>query len=119
MDPLETASQPSDPHPAVSDKYAVRGRWLVFVSLILVILIEVLPTEADLLFVAWRHKDMSSFLTTKAICLAIILAPLLLYIWINGWRGVVAVKGRFVAITVIVVLKLVFDIWCIVDIFFR
>ena len=90
-------------------------RWLVFASLLLTVLIEVLPAEADLKWVAARHNDVRQFLVVKAVCLAMILVPLALYVWINGWRGIKAVKARVAVIGTIVVLNLAFDAWILVD----
>jgi uncharacterized membrane protein YozB (DUF420 family) len=84
----------------------VRGRWLIFVSLVLAVLIEVLPTEADILVAAYRDSDISLFLATKVICLAVILFPLATYVSLNGWRGVKDEKGRIIAIAIIVLLNI-------------
>jgi hypothetical protein len=90
---------------------AVRWEWLVSTSLILAVLIEVLPTEADVLFIALLHKDVSRFLVAKAVCVAVVLAPLVLYVAINGRRGVMAAKRKILVIGVIVVLKLALDVY--------
>jgi hypothetical protein len=101
--------------PAASGEPAVRGRQLVFASLLLAVFIEVFPTEADLMWSALAGRCVSLAVAAKATCLAIILIPLFLYVWINGWRGVKAAKGRIIAIGVIVALKLGVDVMCLVN----
>ena len=115
VNPSESQSSLSDHRPIASEETVVRMRWLVFASLLLTLLIEVLPTEADLKWVAARHSDVRQFLVVKAVCLAVILVPLALYVWINGWRGIKAVKARVAVIGIIVVLNLAFDTWLLVD----
>jgi hypothetical protein len=88
----------------------VRWRWLVFTSLILTFLIEVLPTEADLLLGALHLNNIELFFAIKVGCLAVILFPLVLYVSINGWRGIMSVKFRTALIMIIIILKLVGDI---------
>jgi hypothetical protein len=51
--------------------------------------------------------------------LAIALAPSFLYIWITGWRGVMAAKGKIAAISIIVILHLLLDIWMLANYFDR
>jgi hypothetical protein len=97
----------------------VRGRWLVFTSLILVVLIEVLPTEGDLKYAAFMHRSLPLYVTVKIACLMTILSPLLVYIGLNGWKGIAAVKGRFVAICIIVGLHLLLDMWLVAILLFR
>jgi hypothetical protein len=82
---------------------------LVFASLVLAILIEVLPTEADLLSVAAMSKDVPLFLAIKAACLLAICLPLVLYVGLHGRRGVKAAKGRLTALGIIVAAKLALD----------
>lgn len=115
--PREQPPQPSTGSTSIADAN-VRGRWLVTTSLVLAALIELASTEADLTVVALLRKDLSSFLVEKAICLAIILTPLLLYIWMNGWRGIIAAKGKITAISIIVVFRLVMDVGCFIENFY-
>lgn len=114
VNPYESPQTACDP-PAASGEPAVRGRWLVFVSLLFAVSIEVFPAEADLLWVALRRGSLTAFLAVKATCLVATLVPLILYTWINGWRGVKAAKGRIIAIGVIVALKLGMDVMCLVN----
>lgn len=95
----------------------MRGRWLIFASLLLAIFIEVLPNEIEFILIAVRERNLPLFLATKAISLPIILGPLCLYIWLNGWKGVLVVKGRIVAISIIVGLTLIRDVWCLTNLF--
>ncbi len=112
----DTADSPKLPDPAVaasttSIPYLVRGRVLVRDSLMLAIFIEVLPTEADLVAVLLSQMYIGLFLLAKAACLAIILLPLSVYIGLNGWKGLSAVKGKFAAICIVVGLNLVGNVW--------
>jgi len=109
----EAISPPSEPSSELPDKCAVRGQGLVFDSLVLVIVVAVfhnafLSTPTVPVKVVW------AIVIGMALGLAIALAPLFLYIWINGWRGVMAAKGKIATISVIVVLRLVVEIQCIV-----
>ena len=114
--PLASANLPnllSQPSPAnaIPDKDTLRGRALVNASLTLAILMEVLPLEADSIDMALMIKSLGLFLIGKTICLAVILVPLVCYLWMNGWRGVSAAKGKIAAISIIVVLKLTMEVW--------
>jgi hypothetical protein len=115
------SSKLTDPAVAASTTlipYLVRGRVLVRDSLILAIFIEVLPTEADLVAVLLSQMSIGLFVLGKAICLAIILLPLSIYIGLNGWKGPSAVKGKFAAICIIVGLNLVGNVWYLASRFF-
>ena len=103
--------------PALSGQIPAWSRWLVFTSLVLAVL--TFPTEVDFMAVAERTGDILSFLEMMAICLALILVPLVFFFWINGWRGVKVVKGRIIAIGIIVVLKLTLDTSFLVNYFSR
>jgi hypothetical protein len=110
LNPYESPLSAPGHHPVPLDEPSVRHRWLASTGLILAVLIEVFPLEVDLLVMALIRKDVPYFLMAKGICLAVVLAPLFLYVLMNGWRGVMAAKGRITAIGVIVVLRLVLDI---------
>jgi hypothetical protein len=109
VNPYEAPRQSSLPSPSVPE-VDLRARGLVSVSLLFFVLIEVFPTEADITVVAVMHKDLPTFLVAKAVCLAVILAPLLFYLYFNGWRGFLAAKGRICLIVVLIVLRLGFEI---------
>ncbi len=116
--PYESPSSTLLGDAATTEKAAARGLGLVTTSFVLAVLIEVFPTETDMTAVAFfAQRNVPAFLTEKAIFLSIILAPLLLYFWINGWRGVMAAKRRIVAIGIIVVLKLALDAFWLVSYF--
>jgi hypothetical protein len=87
-----------------------RWRFLVFVSLLLAIAIEVFPTEADILWTIGFHtKNLLLVFLAKAVCLVIILLPLSVYIGLNGWRGLRVVMGRVYWIFGIILIKLFID----------
>lgn len=92
----------------------MQGRGLVGVSLLLAVFIEILPLEADLTVVAIAIHNLPRFFIAKTICVAVILAPLLAYAWLNGWKGIWAQKGRVIAITVILLLRTAMDVECLV-----
>jgi hypothetical protein len=87
----------------------IHWSWLVFLSLLAAILIEVLPTEATVLY-SLRTKGTLLLVAGKIGCVAAILLPLVLYVLRNGWRGIMPVKGRIAAIVVILLAKCVFDV---------
>jgi hypothetical protein len=84
-----------------------RWRFLVFASLLLAIAIEVFPTELDLLSVAFLSKNLRLAILGKSVCLTIILLPLIVYIGLNGWHGLRAVRQRVFWIMLIVLINLV------------
>ena len=108
MNPYEAPSLPPDDRPADAGETPARGRWLVFVSVLASVL--TFPVEADFRYMAFRHDDIRLFLMVKAVFLAMILGPLTLYIGMNGWRGLKAVRTRIAVIGVLVVLQLAMDI---------
>lgn len=69
----------------------------------LAVVFEVLPTEADVLFVFARspHK-LIGYLVAKLVFLAIILFPISIYSWLNGWRALKIVKARAISVGVAV-----------------
>ena len=92
------------------EQNALRGSWLPSASLILAFLIEVLPTEADIVFIALLKQQLHIALIAKAICLAIILAPLIAYLALNHWAGLRAARARIIGVFVIVGIKAAMDI---------
>ena len=91
------------------NKHRLKGQWLVFTSLILAILLEVLPTEADILFVAMRLGNIPLFLAVKAAMLGIILLPLLVFFRLNGYKMHAAVSTRLKIIAAIVIINLIMN----------
>jgi hypothetical protein len=110
VNPYVSPTAEPDLPPGSWDGSAVRGRWLVFASVLLAVFIEIIPTEVDLKLAAFQCKDLRLFLLVKAGCLAAIFFPLALFVWINGWRGIKGVKARVAVIGVIVVLQLAGDV---------
>ena len=87
----------------------VRHRWLVLASLLCAVFLEILPVEAGLLLAAAVNGNVFLLFLTKLLCLAAIVAPLLVYFRINGRPGVTAVSRRLAIIGGIVALNLVLD----------
>ena len=113
--PYESPIDPGiAPSSALSGEVAPWSRWLVFTSLVLAVLFEVLPTEIDFIACA-AGRSILLFLTARAICMSVILIPVVLYVWINGWRGLTAVKARVIAIGIIVGLNRALDTYALVD----
>jgi len=92
-----------------AEQRLIHWNWLVFLSLVAAILIEVLPTEASVLY-SLRTKGTLVVVAAKTGCVAAILLPLVLFVLRNGWRGIMTVKVRVAAIVVILLAKCVFDI---------
>lgn len=105
VNPYQAPPLADDTNPA----RPLRWTWLPFVSLILAVLIEFLPTEADILFVL-RDQGIFTLILAKASCLTIILAPLLVYFLWNGWKSIAIVRGKVLLIGLIVLLKLAMDL---------
>jgi len=72
--------------------------------------------EAGLLLAAAVNRNVLLFCVIKVLCLAAIVAPLLIYIRINGRPGVAAVSRRLAIIGGIVVLNLVLNALVVVSI---
>jgi len=101
--------QPPPPADVLNPDMPLRWTWLPLVSLILAVLIEVLPTEIDILLVL-RDQGILKLILAKVCCLAIILAPLTVYVSLNGWKGIAFVRGKVWPIGIIVVLRLCMDL---------
>ncbi len=115
VNPYQSPSSAPADGPVLSTESPARWRALVFLSVILAVLIEVLPTQVDFQVMAARRHDVQSFLTVAAICFTAILAPVVLFVVINGWRGIRAVKWRIVLIGTIVALGLARDTCILVE----
>ena len=107
MSPPKSSSSESVGESASGD--AIRHRWLVPASLACAVLLEILPVEAGLLFAAAVNGSPVLFVVIKLLCLAAIVAPLAVYLRINGRPGVAAVSQRLAIIGGIVVLNLVLN----------
>jgi len=73
--------------------------WAVNVSFVACIILEVLPTEADLLFSVHRSYGLAATVVAKVACTALILLPL---IWVGFCRPPISAllasrRDRFVA----------------------
>jgi hypothetical protein len=112
MNPYESPLSECDPPSQCSAKSYLRGAWLVFASLLLAIFIEVFPTETDVLVVGkLSGRGIVYLLAVKAIFLAIIITPLLIYFLINGRRGLQTAKGRITTIGIIIAANIVMNLF--------
>jgi hypothetical protein len=107
VNPYESPSSAPGDRPVPLVDAPARWRWLVRISLILAILNEI--PEVDAQDMALQLHDMRLFLAVTAASWAVILVPLVLYIFVNGWRGITAAKGRITVIGIIVLLNLAKD----------
>ena len=95
--------------PAHTPEDQIRAAGLVFWSLILAVLIEVFPTEAGLANICFNIGSLFLSLALKLTCSIIILLPLLIYVALNGRKGLRCARGRIIAIGTIIIVKLVLE----------
>jgi len=82
--------------------------------------LEGLPTEADVLHTfVMGPVNLPMYLAVKALFLLVILSPIGVYIRLNGWAGLHLVKGRAIAISIIVGFNLVLSTLVVVNILSR
>lgn len=121
--PYQSPFAPSTSSPVQVAVAIPKGTGLATASLLLAICIEVLPTEADMVWgitaASGAIRDtafsLAVLLAVKAVSLPIILGPLVAFVWINGWRGLAAVRRRTAAVGMIVGLKVLMDIVTVAD----
>jgi hypothetical protein len=99
-------------------EYGSRARWLASTSVLLAVLFEVFPVEADF---SYGHlfgfpTSICTILTTKLIFVSILLTPLLIYVAFNGYSGLRYVRGRVVAVCLIIALRFILDLFAIISI---
>lgn len=95
---MDDNSPESDHARNATDGVSPKSAWPAFASLVLAVVIEVFPTEADTLFVV-RQKGTIFLVIAKLCFLTIILAPLLVGIALYGWRAAVVANKWRVLIT--------------------
>jgi hypothetical protein len=88
----------------------IRARWLVSLSLYLVIFIEVVPMEAGLANIAILTRSFFVWLALKLTCLTLILLPLLIYVALNGNMGMHFAWRRMLIIGTIITTKLILEL---------
>jgi hypothetical protein len=84
--------------------------WLVRVSTVLAICLEVIPIEMDVISVLWSAGAFRLALVVKLTCITAILLPLVIYTLLNGPRALRYVRARVAIVAVIVAIHLVFFI---------
>jgi hypothetical protein len=119
LNPYQSPLASPDEAPATPPAGGIAGRWLVRLSLLLAIMIEVVPIEADIASVLLYAGDVPRFLMVRAVCLAAVLGPLSVYLWLNGKAGIREAKGRITAITIIVVVKLAAETYAVIRVLDR
>lgn len=115
MNPYESPKTECNGESLSENAQPPRAGWLIFVSVLLAILLEVLPTEVDVLVTLLQRRDLQRFLAFKSAFLVAILLPLLVYVALNGWRALRVYAVRVGIILAIVVLQLIFNVFMIVD----
>ena len=105
----ETPPCNGSPYPEHTPEDRIRAEWLVSWSLALAVLIEVFPTEAGLANICFNIGSLFLWLALKVTCSIIILLPLLIYVALNGRRGLHCARGRIITIGTIIIVKLVLE----------
>jgi hypothetical protein len=88
---------------------AVRNKFLVNLSVFLAVWFEVLLMEPDVVYELIAYGHVALALATKAVCLTLILSPLMIYVRRDGLRALKCVWGRVTLVVVIVVARLTLD----------
>lgn len=86
----------------------IRGKWLVQLSTLVAIYLEVIPVEMDTISGLWLRGAFSLALAVKLLCVTVILLPLVIYVFLNGPSALWHVKGRVVVIATIIGIHLIF-----------
>ena len=108
-DDMKCAPLDSGPGIKARDRWGRECRWPATSSLLLALLLEVFPTEADAIFLARRNGIIAVFVV-KLCCLVAIFAPVFVGIALYGWRAtVVECKWRASAAVLIVFVSLSLD----------
>jgi hypothetical protein len=107
MNSCQSKIADSDVRSTLDSSVEPRAAWLAKTSLYLAIFIEIFPTEADVIFIAYNLQSMPLFILIKLSFWTIILFPLFLYIVLNGWRSIQAASGKVIAIFIILFLNLI------------
>jgi hypothetical protein len=98
-------------NPNVPSRDAAQAKWLASVGFLLAVLLELFPTEMRVMYgPALDAGGISLFLVVKTTCLAIIFAPFLVYVRMNGWQALRCVRTRVTFVGVIVFIRLVQDV---------
>lgn len=111
---LPQNAQVSDAAGAVWYSFPVEGRnhnrhrWLLNLSLAIAILLQLLPTEADIAWTIARHNSDKTVLILRLLCLkacvlGAIFVPLVIHLAYNNWQ----LKRTFVSVQGIITLLLV------------
>lgn len=93
----------------------IRHTWLLSVSLLLVILIEIVPVEIDILYDHYLNRKFLTILAFKLMFLTVILSPSLLFKQLNQMSSLKFCRyGRFQFTIVVVSMRLLADLFLIV-----
>jgi hypothetical protein len=113
MDNIDNSSIESKP------KNAIRYEWLVSLSFWLVFALEVLPIEADITAMTIPFGRVLVGLAVKLTFMTLIIVPLFTYFVINGQKGLRFVIGRIIAILMIIIVRLIFDVTVYLPYFYK
>jgi hypothetical protein len=87
-----------------------RGRWLVRLSVLLALALEVVPIEADIIRAFCAMADLGFAAVVKVIFLGVILLPLVAYGVVYGRDGLGEARRSVAAVLLIVIVRLVLDV---------
>ena len=88
---------------------SVRGRWLVRMSVLFAVCLEVIPIEMQVMDGVSSIGSLALILLVKAVCLTLIFLPLLVFVFVNGVSALKHVRGGVIAVVAIVAVNLAID----------
>jgi hypothetical protein len=105
-------NQGACPNPKVTAG-TIRGLWLVKMSVVLAVLLEVAPAERNVLgiLLSLHNIQLTLILLAKAGFITLIVLPLVIYLAINGLRGLKHVWGRATFVGVVIAANLAVDLF--------
>ena len=96
-----------------SRKDIEQDNWLAKASVFFAVFFEVVPVEADAVFVSFVNGRFLFALVVKVTCLTLIFFPLAVYVVRNGLTALSHVRRSVAAVTIVVAVRLMLDFWMI------
>lgn len=90
----------------VARDQAMRGIWLIRLSALVAVAIEVMPFEIQLIWFFLSANALSVALAVKLTCLVLIFFPLMIYVGMHGLRSMWLASSYIAVIGVIVAINL-------------